>query len=165
MSNPSPSGRRRIPASLKHPAVLCVFTASLLVAIGDRYPFSPFPMYSNIDGRAEVLYLTNESDAPLPLSDLFGHGSAQLKKRYETNLEEIAGTKDYDRATPEQLNQAGREFLDRLVAGMTEKQKRKLREKYRPEILRLWVLSLDSTHGDFEESRTALAEKPVVLTP
>ena len=92
----------------------CLAIAIALIGIGDQFPFSPFPMYSNIDSSADVLYVTNRKDEPLAISSLFDVGSAQAKKRFEKELLAVAETRDYEKATKEQVNLAARSFLQQL---------------------------------------------------
>jgi hypothetical protein len=94
--------------------VACPPLAIALVAIGDQFPFSPFPMYSNIDSSADVLYVTNRQDEPLAISSIFDVGSAQAKKRFEKELQAVADTRDYEKATREQVNLAAQSFLQQL---------------------------------------------------
>ena len=94
--------------------IACFPAAIALVAIGDQFPFSPFPMYSNIDSSADVLFVTNRKDEPLAISSLFDVGSAQAKKRFEKELLAVADTRDYERATKEQVNLAAQSFLQQL---------------------------------------------------
>ena len=94
--------------------VACFPVAIALVAIGDQFPFSPFPMYSNIDSSADVLFVTNRKDEPLAISSLFDVGSAQAKKRFEKELLAVADTRDYEKATKEQVNLAAQSFLQQL---------------------------------------------------
>ena len=92
----------------------CFPVAIALVAIGDQFPFSPFPMYSKIDSSADVLYVTNRKDEVLAISSLFDVGSAQAKKRFEKELLGVAETRDYEEATTEQVNLAAHSFLQQL---------------------------------------------------
>lgn len=92
----------------------CTALAFILVGIGDQFPFSPFPMYSNIDSSADVLFVTNRRDEPLAISSLFDVGSAQAKKRFEKELLAIAKTRDYENASQEQVTEAAHIFLQQL---------------------------------------------------
>lgn len=94
--------------------IACFPVAIALVGIGDQFPFSPFPMYSNIDSSADVLFVTNRKDEPLAISSLFDVGSAQAKKRFEKELLAVADTRDYEKATKEQVNLAAQSFLQQL---------------------------------------------------
>lgn len=92
----------------------CMVIAILLVAIGDQYPFSPFPMYSKLDSSADVLYVADQNGKPLALGKLFNVGSAQAKKRFEKELLLLAQTRDYEKAKPEQVHAAAVKFLETL---------------------------------------------------
>jgi hypothetical protein len=92
----------------------CVAIAFALVGIKDQYPFSPFPMYSNISPSVDVLYVTDQKDEPLAISSLFDVGSAQSKKRFEKELQSVAKTNEHQKAKPEQIQAAAEKFLKDL---------------------------------------------------
>lgn len=92
----------------------CLGLAILLVVIGDQFPFTPFPMYSNVEPSADVLFVTDEQDEPLAISTLFDVGSAQAKKRFEKELLTVSNTRDYEKASPEQVTRAAESFLQQL---------------------------------------------------
>ena len=106
-----PPGRR-----LQHPVVLCLIVAILLAVVGDQYPLSPFPMYSNIENSTNVLFLTNEKDEPIAMSPYFDVGSAQGKKRFEDLVQRKSKskTRNHLQATEEEVATAGKEFLEDL---------------------------------------------------
>ena len=142
---------------LLHPVALCILLAIALVGIGDQYPFSPFPMYSRIDGKAEVLYVTDEKDQPLPLSKMFAHGSAQLKKRYESNLQDVAQTKDWWKASEAQRQEASARFLDREMEKLDEAKRR----KYPANELKVWMISVTMEGSDFRKEHVFMGSKPL----
>ncbi len=145
----------------RHPAFWSIIVAIALVAIGDRYPFSHFPMYSKVDGRADILYITNEKDEPLPMRELFKVGSAQGKKRYENTLREISGKRDTERVTEAHRQAAGTAFLSRLAGDA----KPSTLAKYKPTALRAWLKTVSMESGTFEDSKIMLAEQPLPAQP
>lgn len=154
-----PSPLKRVIGVLLHPVILCIIIAFILVGIGDQYPFSPFPMYSRIDGKAEVLYVTNEKDEPMPLSKMFGNGSAQLKKRFESNLFDVAKTKDWWKTTEPQRQDAADRFLSREI----EKLDASKRAKYPASSLKVWLISVTMDGSNFNKEHVFMGSKP--LTP
>lgn len=114
---PPASARMRWPILLGVGAVIAV----ALVGIGDQYPFSSFPMYSNVEPSADVLLVTDQNDQPLAISSLFDVGSAQGKKRFEKELLAEAKTRDYENAKPEQVSKAAEKFLQNLWKDRKEK--------------------------------------------
>ncbi len=98
----------------KRRLALCFALAFVLVAIGDQYPFSPFPMYAKLEPEADVLYVADELGQPLPMAKLFNVGSAQGKKRFEKELLDVAKTRDYERVPADKVEEAARRFLAAL---------------------------------------------------
>lgn len=154
-----PSTLKRVTGMLLHPVILCIIIAFILVGIGDQYPLSHFPMYSRIDGKAEVLYVTNEKDDPMPLSKMFGNGSAQLKKRFESNLFDVAKTKDWWKTTEPQRQEAA----DRFLAREMEKLDASKRKKYPASSLKVWLISVTMDGSNFNKEHVFMGSKP--LTP
>ena len=148
---------------LRQPVFWSVIVAIALVAIGDRYPFSHFPMYSKVDGKADILYITNEKDEPLPMRTIFRVGSAQGKKRYENTLKKISGKRDTDRVSDEERRKAGAAFLSALADDAKEKEL----ANYKPVAIRAWLKSVSMESGTFEETLVMLAEHtmPVAAAP
>jgi hypothetical protein len=93
----------------------------ILVAIGEKYPFTPFPMYSKVEPVADVLKVVDQNDRPIAISSVFGVGSAQAKKRFEKELVLTAKTREVSEAAPEQVLKAGRKFLKLLWDQRTPK--------------------------------------------
>lgn len=89
-----------------------------LYLIREEFPFSNFPMYSNISEEADVVFVTDQNDQPLPMKALFKTSSATSKKMYKKELAEITNPlgRDSELATAEERRQAGAEVLD-LLAG------------------------------------------------
>lgn len=134
----------------------CAIVAAALTAIGDAYPLSPFPMYSNIDTSADMLLVTNEKDEVLPLSRLFNSGSAQLKKRYEKVLQKSAGTREYEKASESERRAAGEAFLKDLWADRDKGDVAKLAAP--PASLRLKIRTFTMEGTNFSDKMTPIAE-------
>ncbi len=143
----------------QHPLVPCAAVAVLLVAVGDAYPLSPFPMYSNIDTSANMLLVTNEKDEALPLSRLFNSGSAQLKKRFEKELQDQTGTREYQDVKPEQQVAAGQAFLRDLWAGRDKGDVAKLPAP--PQVLRLKIRTMTMNGTEFGDTIHPIADLAV----
>lgn len=149
----------RLRRAARHPAFLCVLVALILKLIGDAWPLSHFPMYSSISDSADILFVTNEKDEPLPMSRLFNVGSAQSKKRFETYLKKVAQTRKYEEATEEQRRRAGEELLENLWAGRDEGDV----ADYAPRVLRLKMRTVSMRGNEFQDRSTLLAERLVDL--
>lgn len=87
-----------------------------LFFIREQFPFSNFPMYSNISEEADVTFVTDQHDQPLPMKALFKTSSGTSKKMYKKELAAITNPsgRDSDHATAEERAQAGRAVLETL---------------------------------------------------
>lgn len=151
---------RRTPV-WQYPPLLAAGLALALVAIGEAYPFSHFPMYSAIESSADMLLVTNEKDEVLPLSRLFHSGSAQLKKRFEKELQTRAGTREYEKADPAKLQAAGEAFLSKLWEGRDAGDVAKLATP--PQLLRLKIRTMTMEGTRFVDETHVISE--ISVTP
>lgn len=87
-----------------------------LYVIKEEFPFSNFPMYSNFDTEADVIFVTDQAGQPVPMSKVFRTGSAATKKTYKAELSELCNPKgrDTNDSTLEERQQAGAKVLGSL---------------------------------------------------
>lgn len=97
----------RVPFRHMIPVVIALFI------IKEQFPFSNFPMYSNFDTEADVIFVTDQKDAVLPMDKVFRSGSSTAKKAYKKELGKItAKTKrDTKEATAPERAAAGKIVL------------------------------------------------------
>ena len=144
--------------------IACFVIAFGLVGIGDQYPLSPFPMYSNVEPSVDILYVTDQDDKPLPISSLFDVGSAQGKKRFEKELYAISKTRDYENAKPKDVNKAAENFLTKLWADRKVKKTDALGLKQIK--ARIITVSLDEqSKFDRQEHALGQIDIPATSTP
>ena len=129
--------------------------ALLLQWIGEEFPFSNFPMYSNLSTKSDYLYLTNEEDQPLGCQSIFNLKTDVLKKMYNARLKELKG-KSLDAA--DGRRQAGRKTLADLSSRQTEK----VLQIVGVGGLRLYRVELTRTRGKIDSSTELLVEIPSV---
>jgi len=132
-----------------------VVIALLLQWIGEEFPFSDFPMYSNLSTKSDYLYLTNAEDQPLGCQSIFNLKTDVLKKMYNARLKELKG-KSLDAADGQR--QAGRKTLADLSARQTEK----VVQIVGVGGLRLYRVELTRTRGKIDSSTELLVEIPSV---
>ena len=132
-----------------------VVIALLLQWIGEEFPFSNFPMYSNLSTKSDYLYLTNEEDQPLGCQSIFNLKTDVLKKMYNARLKELKG-KSLDAA--DGRRQAGRKTLADLSSRQTEK----VLQIVGVGGLRLYRVELTRTRGKIDSSTELLVEIPSV---
>ena len=56
----------------------------------EYYPFSNYPMYSNFDSEDFFVYLADQDGKALPSKETFRITAAKVKKRFNSELEEVA---------------------------------------------------------------------------
>lgn len=81
-----------------------------LFVIKEQFPFSNFPMYSNFDSEADVIYIANRDGEPLAMDEVFRSGSGTAKKACKKELGKLtqaAGGRDSNSATASERAQAG----------------------------------------------------------
>ena len=85
--------------------------------LGQQYPFTNFPMYSHLDAESDVLYVTDQTDQPLPFHTLFGTSTSTQKKVFINELKKICNPKGRDTrdALPEERRAAGEKLLEKLL--------------------------------------------------
>ena len=95
-----------------------------LFVIKEQFPFSNFPMYSNFDTEADVIFVTDQNDQPLPMDRVFKTGSAATKKTWKGEVALLVnpGKRDTNDATAAERAEAGRTVLAALVKRMRAKE-------------------------------------------
>ena len=126
-------------------AMLCVVL--FLFVVKERYPFSNFPMYSNLDAEADILYVTDQADQAVPMDAVFRTGSGTSKKMYKKELNALTKTtgRKLEDATPEDRALAGRAVMGTLV------------ERLRPQKMPSGVTQLRLYRKTFRMEDTGLA--------
>lgn len=94
-----------------------------LFLIKEQFPFSNFPMYSNIDDKADVVFVANQKDEPLAMKALFKTSSGTSKKMLNTEIKKLTNPtgRDSEQATEAELKQAGKAVLDTLKTRLITK--------------------------------------------
>ncbi len=95
------------------PCKLVLFLTAASLALGEFYPFSDYPMYSQFKGVEYYLYVTDGSDRPLACEN-FRTSAPKLKKRFKGKLKKRAAAEDSDEedVSAEGLAVIGRETLE-----------------------------------------------------
>jgi len=85
--------------------------------IGEFFPFSDFPMYSNLGPYAHVLRVEGKPGEIVPLKAAFGVRESVCKKIWKTKLREIANAAGHDssEATPDEWRAAGVYLVEKLM--------------------------------------------------
>jgi hypothetical protein len=83
-------GLRAAPAFLwRIPFRLCLLVTLLLHVIGEEYPFSNFPMYSNFHNDTRVIWIGDQNGQPLATHYFFGRRVSSIKKILDTRILEL----------------------------------------------------------------------------
>ena len=85
-----------------------------LFLIKEQFPFSNFPMYSNFDTEADVIFVTDQNDQVLPMTKVFRNGSSTAKKAYKKELGKLTAKRKADSS---EANEAERAAAGRIVLG------------------------------------------------
>ncbi|MDB6116707.1 MAG: hypothetical protein JWO08_488 [Verrucomicrobiaceae bacterium] len=102
----------RVPFHHMIPVVIMLFL------IKEQFPFSNFPMYSNFDSEADVVFITDQNDKVQPMDKVFRSGSSTAKKAYKKELGKITSKRKRDtkEATAPERAAAGKIVLADWVA-------------------------------------------------
>lgn len=101
-----------------------VAVVGVLLAVKECYPFSNFPMYSNVDVEADIVYVTDQRDRALAMDAVFRTGSGTAKKMYKRELTAVAGAggRKLEGATAEDRAAAGRAVMGTLGSRVRAKE-------------------------------------------
>jgi hypothetical protein len=130
---------------------------ALLLAVGEEFPFSRFPMYASFDPVADYYYVAEVTGKPLPCLAVFGSSTAKLKKMYRSRLEALTAARGANEAdaTAAERRQAGEELIDWLRASAIERGRAPL-----PGPVRLIHIEVrGSSGGGFDKPEELVAEK------
>lgn len=130
--------------------VVGLTVANLLVR--EQFPFSNFPMYSRFSERTFYLYITNESDEPIPFRH-FSFTSTGLAKVYLSIIWANQPKANVTKMSPAQLEDAGREVVQYLKS-----RPRKRTDVAGFEALRLYQVNLTLRAGQVHEETVLIAE-------
>ena len=91
-----------------------------LYLIKEQFPFSNFPMYSNFDTEADVIFVTDQNDKVLPMEKVFRSGSSTAKKAYKKELGKLTAKdkRDSKQATAPERAAAGKIVLSDWAANV-----------------------------------------------
>ena len=93
-----------------------ILAVVVLRVIGDEFPFSDFPMYSNFDHEVTVVYLADGNGNPLPTQRVVDTASSQVKKRYKAARKALGGEREEDGPEHDEFVQpAAHRVLDDLA--------------------------------------------------
>jgi hypothetical protein len=141
----------RVP--FRHMLVLVV----ALFIIKDQFPFSNFPMYSNFDSEADVVFIGDQNGKAISMDDVFRSGSSTAKKAYKKELGKITNPqkRDSKQATATERQQAGA-----IVLGDWYKNMRRERLPTGTTAVRLYRRTFELKDGKLGDSTPELlAEK------
>ena len=160
--NPAPEKENLWQRIRRAPLALMVAMVVGLYLIGDEYPFSNYPMYSNFDEEALVFFLSDENGTPLKMREVFDKSASDAKKIYKNHLQRLA--KDANIADDQEppltmMQEAGRKVLDQFL---TEHKRPDFAEQMaahpalQAHLRRVWL-----ENGEFHDQFTLLAEEPL----
>lgn len=110
----------------KIPFLGVIILALIMQATKEYYPFSHYPMYSDLPPSVEYYYLTTGKGEPLPQVRFFGFSTSWTKKMLNSRLRKITGGRDIDDASPAEIKEAGQQTLQYLMDHCKDDHKAKL---------------------------------------
>ena len=93
-----------------------MFLTGIALVVGEQYPLSDYPMYSQFKGEEYYLYITDGSGDPIPCK-AFHTSAPKLKKRFKKHLKALAKEEDCDEedVSAEGLDRIGTKTLESYV--------------------------------------------------
>ena len=110
----------------KIPFLAVIVLALIMQATKEFYPFSHYPMYSDLTPSVEYYYLTTAKGEPLPQVRYFGFSTSWTKKMLNSRLRKITGGRNIDDATSAEIKEAGQQTLQYLMDHCKDHQRARL---------------------------------------
>ncbi|TLD70656.1 hypothetical protein FEM03_10080 [Phragmitibacter flavus] len=144
----------------RHMTALVIF----LYVVGEQFPFSNFPMYSNFGLDADVMYVTDENDQPLSMKPLLRTSSSSAKKRYKKELSELCkkSNRNINDALPAERQKAGAIVLQSLIYALND---RRLNPDTRELRLYLRTFEFDREQDHVREHVPELLATQILVIP
>jgi hypothetical protein len=140
----------------KIPFLGVIALALLMQATKEFYPFSHYPMYSDLPPSVEYYYLSTATGELIPQLRFFGFSTSWTKKMLNSRLKKIAAGANMEDATPEQIREAGKQTLQYLMDHCKEHQRAKLAT----EGLRLHCVFVERSGSQLTRRPSIIAELP-----
>jgi hypothetical protein len=110
----------------KIPFLSVIILALIMQATKEFYPFSHYPMYSDLPPSVEYYYLTTSEGETLPQLRFFGFYTSRTKKMLNSRLRKITSGRNIDDATPAEIKEAGQQTLQYLMDHCKDHRRAKL---------------------------------------
>ena len=97
------------------PFLTVIALALIMQATKEFYPFSHYPMYSDLPPSVEYYYLTTCKGEPIPQVRFFGFSTSWTKKMLNSRLKKITGGRNIDAPRLQEIKEAGQQTLQYLM--------------------------------------------------
>lgn len=148
---PKPFSARDVTPRIPWLGLMCLTLC--LLAIKEWYPFSHFPMYSRLEDKASVVFISGADNGYIPIRTAFGVSASEVKKLYnrERGLLTMKDERAFHDSTESEDRKAGVTVLNYLV----NRRRGSFWRKHRPSRIRLYhrVISLAEGGGIEREDR------------
>lgn len=146
----------RVQRAIHHPLFLMWAFVVFSLGVKECYPFSHFPMYSNLASGSHYFYLADENDDPVSVKLGFGMAASSMKKMYHSHLTPMAGVRSEEAGKrikaselgPEDQALAGEKLFDYL---MPRGEKRRWWRENHPKTLRLIRVDIKRSGKELSE--------------
>lgn len=151
---------------VRHPLFLMWAFVVFSLSVKECYPFSHFPMYSNLASGSHYFYLADENDEPVSVKRGFGMAASSMKKMYHSHLTPMAEVRSEEAGKrikaselgPEDQALAGEKLFDYL---MPRGEKRRWWRENHPETLRLIRVDIKRRGKELSEVTHLIYERPI----
>ena len=144
-----PKGRREPPYVFAVVAILCL-------GLGEWYPFTDYPMFSDLPNHAWHIHVTDGENRPIPGRQTFGRTVMSMRRLAKTHLEKL----NHEAPTLSALAReqaVGRYLVGRILAD----RERMAEPPPLPEEIRIWRTRLYQRDGEIVRERELLAKAEV----
>ena len=156
----------RIQRAVRHPLFFMWAFVAFSLAVKECYPFSHFPMYSNIAPGSHYYYLADENDEPVSIKLGFGMAASSMKKMYHSHLTPMAFERSEEAGKQIKASELGPE--DQALAGsklfdylMPRGANRRWWRENHPETLRLYRVDIRREGKELSEETRLIYERPM----
>ena len=100
---------------MRHALFPMVALVVFCLIVDETYPFSDFPMYSNLPDNTLYFYVADGEGEPLPVKNCFGVSASAMKKMYIKRLNKVA--EERSRKTGQRISGLKLSAEDQQVVG------------------------------------------------
>lgn len=144
------------PRRRREPPYVFAVVVILCLVLGERYPFTDYPMFADLPNHAWHIYVTDGENRPIRGRPTFGRTVMSMRRLVKTHLEKLTH-EDPTLSALAREQAAGRYLIGRILAD----RERLAEPPPLPEEIRIWRAQLYQRDGEIVRERERLAEAQV----